>query len=690
MNDKKRNKPSILVVDDDPALLRAESRLLQRADFMVIEAATAAKALRLAKKHRPDVILLDVVLPDTDGLTLCQQIKNDPVLSEAHIILLSGLRISPAEQSEGLEAGADDYIARPVSNQELLARIRASLRLKQTEDTIRESEARYRHLFENMTSGVAVYQAVDDGQDFIFKDFNATGEKIEGIKRDEVVSRRVTEIFPGIKDFGLFDVLQKVWQTGEAEYFPSKQYQDERISGWRENHIYKLPSGEIVAVYNDVTEQKQAEQSLRQSEEKLRTLFALLPVGISIVNQKGDIVETNPALGRILQLSKKDLFDKKYTHRKYIKPDGTPMRFEEFPSAQAIKKQKMVENVEIGVVKENGEIIWTNVSAVPVAFSDWAVVITTADITERKEMQEAFRHEHDLLEKVMETSPIAITVINRQGEITFANSRAEQILGLSRSDITHLTYNAPDWQITDFEGQPLPDEHLPFSQVMTTGQPLYDIQHAIEWPNGRRVLLSINAAPLFDEVQQIEAVVCAIEDITEWVLEEKHQKEQLVQELIALDLLSASPKTTISAQLFGVNRLYEDFLDIFDELSQEYSHLLDLSLEQRAYKVEHNISERLRAIARRLGLLRAGPRDVIELHSSTLKTKMSEANPTKTKAYTKEGHMIVLELMGYLMSYYRNHALGVQTEPAERGAPSEHGTFSERTPSSHDEQRSKE
>jgi len=123
------------------------------------------------------------------------------------------------------------------------------------------SESRYRGLFDCMSSGVAVYEARDNGTCFVFKDINIAAERIDNVRREEITGRSVSEVFPGVKDFGLFDVFKRVWETGVPEHFHAAMYKDDRTSGWRESFVYRLPSGEIVAVYEDVTDRITTEKT---------------------------------------------------------------------------------------------------------------------------------------------------------------------------------------------------------------------------------------------------------------------------------------------------------------------------------------------------------------------------------------------------------------------------------------------
>jgi DNA-binding response OmpR family regulator len=123
----------ILVVDDDPTWLRAVVRLLTHAGYDVADAGTGQAGLAAMRTNQPDLVLLDIILPDVNGLELCRQIKTTDAFARVFVILMSASQISSDEQSLGLETGADGYIARPISNRELVARVQALVRIRKAE-----------------------------------------------------------------------------------------------------------------------------------------------------------------------------------------------------------------------------------------------------------------------------------------------------------------------------------------------------------------------------------------------------------------------------------------------------------------------------------------------------------------------------------------------------------------------------
>jgi signal transduction histidine kinase/DNA-binding NarL/FixJ family response regulator len=130
-----------------------------------------------------------------------------------------------------------------------------------------KSEAQYRELFDKMKSCVAVYDSVDEGNDFILRQFNRAGEKIDKVKREDIIGKRLSKIFPRVKVLGPLKVFQQVWRSGKPGYFPASFYKDEYREGWREYYVYKLPSGEIVVVYEDITERIQAQEEILKAKE---------------------------------------------------------------------------------------------------------------------------------------------------------------------------------------------------------------------------------------------------------------------------------------------------------------------------------------------------------------------------------------------------------------------------------------
>jgi signal transduction histidine kinase/PAS domain-containing protein len=146
---------------------------------------------------------------------------------------------------------------------------------RRAEKALGETKVRFRELFDRMTRGMAIYEAADNGQSFIITELNKAAEEINQVERDRIIGQPVREVLPAIGDFGLHDVLGRVWRTGNPEHHPATQYRDDRISLWVENTVFKLPSGEVVAVQDDVTQQRRAQVALQRQNLQLSTLNAI-------------------------------------------------------------------------------------------------------------------------------------------------------------------------------------------------------------------------------------------------------------------------------------------------------------------------------------------------------------------------------------------------------------------------------
>jgi PAS domain S-box-containing protein len=234
---------------------------------------------------------------------------------------------------------------------------------QQFEQELRLCRAKLQVLFDNVSSGIAVYRAINDGSDFVFVDFNQAAEEIEQVKKEDVIGRCVSDIFPGIRDFGLLDVFRRVWKTGKPEHHPESIYSDNRIAGWRQNRVYRLPSGEIVAVYDDVTQNKRSELAAHMSEQCFRAI-ADYTYGWEVwVGPTGRVLWTNPAAHRVTGYTPKELTAMSHYPAPLIHEDDRDRICRAFQSAL---RGSTGNNVQFKLQRKDGTVIWAEMSWQPI------------------------------------------------------------------------------------------------------------------------------------------------------------------------------------------------------------------------------------------------------------------------------------------------------------------------------------
>jgi len=260
-------------------------------------------------------------------------------------------------------------------------------------------EERYRNLFEHINTCVAVYEAVDDGEDFIIRDFNRAAELTEDVKRDDVIGRRVTDVFPGIGDFGLLEVLRRVYRTGQSEHFPAALYHDNRKIGWRDNFVYRLPSGEVVAVYEDLTREKQLEEELEEKEMLYRCIFENTGAATTIVDEDTTIVLANREFEKLSGYSRKEIEGRKSWTEFVVDADLEKMM--KYHQLRRRNPELAPRRYTFGFRTREGEVRYMQMTAdmIPGTMKSVAPMV---DITEIKEADEELRrslHEKEILLK---------------------------------------------------------------------------------------------------------------------------------------------------------------------------------------------------------------------------------------------------------------------------------------------------
>lgn len=415
----------ILVVDDTLASLKLITEILTSEGYSVYSADSGYLALTSVKKYPPDLILLDILMPGTDGFEVIRQLKNDPESKNIPVIFVTAVN-DVSQWVEGLKLGAVDFVSKPYQREELLFRVQTHLELKLTQEKLKKQEIHYQELFNHIPSGIAVCEAVDGGRDFIFKDFNIAGQNIDSISREELLGHKVSEVFPGIIKMGLLETIQRVWESGTAEQHPVSRCDDDRLVSWRSNFVYKLPSGEIVVIYEDLTKPKQTEIRLTESEERFRTLADTATDGIIIINSDGMITFWNNAAERIFGYSSPEIQGKSLAQI-------MPSEFRK-DHADAIKQRTQTgKNRIIGKIVEVVGIHKTG-SEVPLelSLSNWEAndeefyTAIIREISKRKELEEKIRLNSQMLSNINDGILLCKVL---DGKIFYNNRQMEEIFG---------------------------------------------------------------------------------------------------------------------------------------------------------------------------------------------------------------------------------------------------------------------
>lgn len=169
------SRHKVLIIDDEPQIRRLIHAALSRADYATVEAAEARAALAIMREERPDIVLLDLGLPDRDGLELVPLIKQQ---SDASLIVVSA-REATEQKVAALDLGADDYLTKPFDTEELLARVRVALRNRMTKD-----------------GGVAAVRAGDVTIDLMMRIVTKGGQEVHLTPKEYAVLAQLAK-YPG-------------------------------------------------------------------------------------------------------------------------------------------------------------------------------------------------------------------------------------------------------------------------------------------------------------------------------------------------------------------------------------------------------------------------------------------------------------------------------------------------------------
>jgi PAS domain S-box-containing protein len=257
----------ILLADDNRDMREYVQRLLERG-YTVIAAADGQEALELARANPPDLILTDVMMPRMDGFQLLKALRADPRTRLLPVIMLSA-RAGEESRVEGLEAGADDYLVKPFTARELMARVGAHLSMKRMREEFREreqqerrraeaAEAQYQRILESITEG---FIFVDS--EWTIRYVNSVCASFSGARASELIGKNLWKQFPGLEQ-SPFGQAYREAMLNQSEAELEGFY--EPFDVWFHVHMY--PTSDGLAIFaSDVTAERRQRQALLVSEK---------------------------------------------------------------------------------------------------------------------------------------------------------------------------------------------------------------------------------------------------------------------------------------------------------------------------------------------------------------------------------------------------------------------------------------
>ncbi|MGA2368453.1 MAG: PAS domain-containing protein [Dehalococcoidia bacterium] len=405
---------------------------------------------------------------------------------------------------------------------------RSKLNNKKKQEPVKDQE-HYRQLMDHISSGVVVYEAVRAGEDFIIKDINRAAEKIEKISKDAVMGKSVLEVFPGIREFGLFDVFQRVWQTGKSERHAISLYRDERVSGWKENYVYKSPAGDVVAVYDDITVSKGLQEKLRASEEakqladlKYRAMLDEMNESYFELDPSGNFTFFNDSLCRYLGYAREELQGMNY--KTYTPKEEWHDVVQ--TSVDAFTTGKPTVSRLLTNIRKDGQRIYVEHSIFPLKNEEGQIIGLRGlgrDVTERVVAENQIVRSKNLLQSVLDADPDWIYVMDDQHRFLLVNRAFSTALGFEPQNMIgkidteffpkELCLGNPAKGIKGFHAED--DDVLRGREVRRSGD-------VLKWKNGTSHIYDTLKVPLRDHSGAIYSVLVYGHDVTE---QRRYEKE---------------------------------------------------------------------------------------------------------------------------------------------------------------------
>ena len=548
------NLPNLLIVDDQTENLSLLENIIGKIAVNLIQALSGAEALEKTRGLEIALAIIDVRMPGMDGYELALKMNEERPAEKVPIIFLTASHANERQIVKGYDSGAVDYMLKPIDNDILLSKISVFLdlfdqkqiilrnvaELKKSADELTKvnaalikSEEKYRSYIDHAPDGVFV---ADETGKYI--EVNEAACRITGYSKEELLTMSISNVLPeeSIED-GLAN-FREVVKTGTSKADLMFRHKNGSRRWWALEAV-KLGETRFLGFTKDITERKQMEESLRESEETHRLMIDTTHESV-VVAQDGLVKFVNHITLSLLEgYSEQELIDKPISE--FIHPDDQQMVVENH--RRRITNEAVHPRYAFRVVTRNGIVKWVEINA---ALFEWqnrpATLNFLNDITERKRAEDALRESEELFRSVVYNSSDLTSLTDSKGNITFCSPQCESVIGYPGEK---------------FIGNLMPDIihpddsercQLAWKQVFTGELELRDFEYRILDDKGAIRWLSHSA-----KLIRINDMALGIQNTIRNITERKQAEQALrISEEKYRTMLNASPDGILLIDLKGI------------------------------------------------------------------------------------------------------------------------------------------
>ena len=357
---------AILIADDDPVSRALLTQTLNKWDYDVLVANDGLEALEIVKAHEVRIVITDWLMPNMDGITLCEEIRSLSNNNYVYIIILTS-KDQKNDLNKALEKGADDYIIKPLEIERLKASLNSALRIVTLSENLNHEIVLHKNTAERLNSILEysfdiIYTLDLKGN---FTSVNKVAKELTGYTEEELLNINFHDFIPEEDQDEIYNVFNSIYKSGKAlKSYPFKVIIKDGTEKYFETSVGLIRKDKDIIGFQgsskDITDRVKAQKALQESEKQNRMLIESMRDGLWMLDRNGILTFVNNSLCQMVGYSREELIGQyvQVLHEKESK--------EETEKRILQRKQGISESYEMNYHNKEGKIIPTIVSAKPI------------------------------------------------------------------------------------------------------------------------------------------------------------------------------------------------------------------------------------------------------------------------------------------------------------------------------------